>query len=68
MTKIGNFDAITGENIIVEIDDSEFEKMNAQSILEEKQRLLEKAAREADKAALLAKMGLTADEAKLLLS
>lgn len=68
MATIGNFDALTGENEIIEITSAELKKITDANEAEHNQRLAEKAAREADKAALLAKMGLTADEANLLLS
>jgi hypothetical protein len=68
MATIGNFDAITGENEIIEITSAELKKLTDANNAEHNQRLAEKAAREADKAALLVKLGITADEAKLFLS
>ena len=68
MATIGNFDALTGENEIIEISDAELKKLTDANEAEQNLRLAQKAAREADKAALLAKLGITANEAKLLLS
>lgn len=68
MATIGNFDALTGENKVIEISSAELKKITDSNDAEEIQRLAEKAARQADKDALLAKLGITADEAKLLLS
>jgi hypothetical protein len=71
MAKVTEFNAETGETIIremTEIESAKYEteKANFLEILK-----IEKAAeatKAADKAALLAKLGITADEAKLLLS
>ena len=68
MATIGNFDALTGKNEIIEITSAELKKITDANEAEHNQRLSAKAAREADKAALLTKLGITADEAKLLLS
>ena len=68
MATIGNFDALTGENVITEITDAEVKKMNAAAAVEENQRIAEKAQRESEKLAILAKIGLTADEVQLLIS
>jgi hypothetical protein len=68
MATIGNFDALTGENVILEITDAEVKKMNADALVAENQRLAEKAQRESEKSTVLAKIGLTAEEVKLLLS
>jgi hypothetical protein len=57
----------TGEVIEREYNDEEY----AQHLIDvenERKSLLEKTKAEADKAALLAKLGITADEARLLLS
>lgn len=67
MATIGNFDALTGENEVIEISSVELKKITDANIAEETQRFAEKTARQADKAALLAKLGITADEAALLL-
>ena len=59
--------AETGETETREMDDLEFEAYQAiQTELADEATAKAKA--EADKAALLAKLGITADEAKLLLS
>ena len=59
--------AETGETETREMDDSEF--ANYQALQAElADEATAKAKAEADKAALLAKLGITADEAKLLLS
>lgn len=67
MATIGNFDALTGENQIIEISDVELKKLTDLNQAEYNLRLAQKAAREADKTALLAKLGITADELKTLL-
>ena len=67
MATIGNFDALTGENEIIEISDAELKKLTDANEAEQNLRLAQKAAREADKAALLAKLGISADEFKTLL-
>lgn len=67
MATIGNFDALTGENEVIEISSVELKKITDANDAEETQRLAEKASRQANKDALLAKLGITADEAALLL-
>jgi len=64
-----NYDAITGQETVIE------REMSAEEIAEYQNRLdfyanekIKNDKIEADKAALLAKLGITADEAKLLLS
>ena len=69
--KIGIFDATTQENTVRDMTAEEladYETRNAEA--KAKEDALEAAAAKAvtDKAALLAKLGITADEAKLLLS
>jgi hypothetical protein len=60
-------DLATGEIIEREMNDTEFEQYEADQLAA--QARLENAATKAtEKAALLAKLGITADEAKLLLS
>jgi hypothetical protein len=71
MTKITEFNAETGKTIIREMTENEAstyetEKANFLEIL--KIEKAGQAAKAADKAALLARLGLTQDEAKLLLS
>ena len=56
----------TDEVIDRQMTDTEFEKYNADIALFAAQRL-EQEQKAADKAALLVKLGITADEAKLLL-
>lgn len=65
--EIGIYDHTTGENLVRE--------MNADELAEYQEKLkatakeaADKAKTEADKAALLEKLGITADEAKLLIS
>ena len=69
--QIGIYDHATGENIVREMTAEEKqqreEEVNAYKA-KEAQRLADIATAETDKAALLAKLGITADEAKLLLS
>jgi hypothetical protein len=64
-----NYDAITGEETVIEREMSAKEIADYQNLLDfianEK---IKNDKIEADKAALLAKLGITADEAKLLLS
>lgn len=67
MATIGNFDALTGKNEIIEISDAELKKLTDSNEAEQNLRLAEKTAREADKAALLAKLGITAVEFATLL-
>ena len=68
MTKIiGIYDHNTGEQNVREMNSEELAE--AKRIEAEAEARLEAQAKaEADKAALLAKLGITADEAKLLLS
>ena len=61
----------TGEQTIIELTDAEIAEMEAAAQAAEADRAAaqaEAAAKEAAKADLLAKLGITADEAKLLLS
>jgi hypothetical protein len=65
--KIKEFNAETGEEIIR--DYTKEELAQAQKDFEDdKIRVAAQTAKETEKAALLAKLGITADEAKLLLS
>ena len=67
MTKIYAVDAATGEEVLREMtadEENNYQKIVTDSNVIER----EKAKAEIDKAALLAKLGITADEAKLLLS
>ena len=57
----------TGEVIVRAATDAEIEVIEADIVQGQKDKA-ERAKAEADKAALLAKLGITADEAKLLLS
>lgn len=65
--KIKEVNASTGEEIIREATEAEIEqaKIDALEILKMAE---EKAAKAAEKAALLEQLGITADQAKLLLS
>lgn len=66
MTKIYAIDAATGEETLRDMTEAEqahFDNMEAE--FQDKKSAAEKAA--ADKAALLVKLGITADEAALLL-
>ena len=56
------FEPYTAEEI------AEAEAVQAQAAIDKTKRDAAQAAKEADKAALLAKLGITADEAKLLLA
>jgi phosphopantetheinyl transferase (holo-ACP synthase) len=58
--------AVTGEIIEREMTSDELAQFEKDKI-EDATRAAEQAAKDADKAALLAKLGITADEAKLLL-
>ena len=61
----------TGEQTVIELTDAEIADMEAAQAEAEAARVAaeaEAAAKEAAKADLLAKLGITADEAKLLLS
>jgi hypothetical protein len=60
-------DAITGEETFKDYTPAQLAEVKAAEIEGAKRREA-KAKAEADKAALLAKLGITADEAKLLLS
>jgi hypothetical protein len=69
--KIGIFDATTQENTERDMTANEladYEAHNADYMLEKNAKEIAELQAEADKAAILAKIGLTADEAKLLLS
>jgi len=59
--------ATTGEVIVRPITTEELEVLNADNIQAEKNRA-DALQTKSDKAALLARLGITADEAKLLLS
>lgn len=61
-------DVQTGIETIVELSAKEIEKREANALKAEQDLANEKAAKAAEKAALLAKLGITEDEAKLLLS
>ena len=66
-----NYDHATGETVVREMTDAEQAIRNAEveaakAIMGAERAATEQAA--ADKAALLAKLGITADEARLLLS
>ena len=64
-------DCSTGIESIIELTDAEVAEMAAQAAIAEEQKAEAEAQAEADataKAALLAKLGITADEAKLLLA
>lgn len=65
--KIKEVDAITGEEIIREATVAELEQARLDS-LEAIQLTEAKATKAAEKAALLTKLGISEDEAKLLLS
>jgi hypothetical protein len=61
----------TGEQTVIELTDAEIAEMEAAAVKfaeEQAAREAEAAAKETAKADLLAKLGITADEAKLLLS
>jgi hypothetical protein len=69
--KIGNFDATTQENNVRDMTANEladYEARNADFVAEKNAKEAAELKAEIDKAALLAKLGITADEAKLLLS
>jgi phosphopantetheinyl transferase (holo-ACP synthase) len=67
MTKIHSTDALTGEEVLRDM--TEAEETNYQNILAETAAAKEAALKaQSDKAALLAKLGISDDEAKLLLS
>ena len=63
------FDAATGEEVVIERAATAAEIKSAESFAAEQARLeTENAAKAVEKAAILAKLGITDDEAKLLLS
>ena len=63
------FDATTGEAVVIERAATTAEIKAAESFAAEQARLeTENAAKAVEKAAILAKLGITDDEAKLLLS
>ena len=67
MTKIYTTDALTGEEVLrdmTETEEADYQKILAESVALKKAE----AKAELDKAALLAKLGISDDEAKLLLS
>ncbi len=68
MATVGNFDALTGKNEVIELSDADLKKIVDAVASEDAKRVEAKAKAEADKAAILSKIGLTADEVKLLLS
>jgi hypothetical protein len=68
MAKIGIFNALTNENTILEVDDAKFDADAQAFALSEKERIAAQEARAAQKAALLDRLGITEDEAKLLLA
>jgi hypothetical protein len=64
-----DFNVVTGEETITERDETAAEaKVRLDLIAESEALLLENAAKATQKAALLTKLGITDDEAKLLLS
>ena len=65
--KIYEHNTETGQAELRDMTPDELEQFNADRV-EAETKLAEIAKAEADKAALLAKLGITADEAKLLLS
>lgn len=65
--QIGIYDHTTGENIVREMTSDELAEYEAGLAISAKANAA-KVKAESDKAALLAKLGITADEAKLLLS
>ena len=70
MTRI-EIDCSTGIESIIELSDAEIAELEAQAAIAEQQKAEAEAKAEADaaaKAALLEKLGITADEAKLLLA
>ena len=67
MTKlIGIYNHLTGENQVREMNDEEFAQYEADQAAYA-ERIAAEAAKAAEKAALLERLGITADEAKLLL-
>ena len=63
------FDIITGEETVIERDETAQEIAEREAFEAEKaERLAKQAAKAHEKSALLAKLGITEDEAKLLLS
>ena len=63
------FNAVTGEEVFTERDETAAERSLREARLAEMAMLeAEKVTKAAEKAALLAKLGITEDEAKLLLS
>ena len=63
------FDAITSEEVVIERPATEAEIAEREAFDAEMTKLeVENAAKEAEKAALFTKLGITEDEAKLLLS
>ena len=68
MTKlIGIYNHLTGENQVREMNDAEFAQYEADQAAAT-ERATAEAAKAAEKAALLTRLGITADEAKLLLA
>lgn len=68
MTNIISIDAITGEETIIELTKAEIDKREAAAAAKKAEEEANAAAVEEAKAALLQRLGITADEAKLLLA
>jgi hypothetical protein len=66
MAKIGVFDALTNENVITEIDDTELNAEAEAFALSEKERIGTQKDAKAAAEAKLAALGLTADDLKAL--
>jgi hypothetical protein len=62
------FDVTTGEKIVVELTSQEIADRAALAIANEAARLADESAKATAKAALFERLGITADEAALLLS
>jgi hypothetical protein len=63
-----DFNVVTGEETITERDETPAEtKMRLELIAESEALLIQKAIKATEKAALLVKLGITEDEARLLL-
>jgi hypothetical protein len=68
MTNRIQIDVVTGEQTVIELSKNEIDDREAAHAKAEADREAEATAKAADKAALLAKLGITADEAALLLA